>query len=473
MTDGAARLLSRHLEGDSEQHKVFRKTFTNLTSRDPSKAWTSGQWMTERTGGSDVRGTETIAIPIDTQDKAMDAHGNLLGSHSISGFKWFSSATDSNMTILLAQTPKGLSAFMAPMKRETLESTSRHPPELNGISIQRLKPKMGTTPVPTAELVLNGTRAWLIGTEGAGVREIAAVLNITRVYTGIGSLGYWGRGLAIARAFARVRTVDGGILLAKMPAHLSILAKNTVDYAAMMHLGFLTVSLLGIAEHPQSLEREAVVSTRLVANVPEAAALLRLLTAVMKAQCSKLAIKNLQECMEALGGIGYLEDEQEHNIARLFRDCNVNAIWEGTTNVMAWDVVRVMKGRDGVRTRTAFREWAQRHANSWSGTIWSATGFRIKTRVAIFCENWTEQEADELKFRGRELLEELAWIAATVSLVVDALRDPDEVAIEIARRWAGGSDADSLSLNKPDWRQTSLMDARIVYPNTASQQARL
>src|SRR5947207_16010165 len=100
-----------------------------------------------------------------------------------------------------------------------------------------------------------------------------------------------------------------------------------------MHLGFFTVVLLGISEHPTALDemKSKEEESHFVKDVDQANALLRLLTPVAKAQCSKAAIKGLQECMESLGGIGYLEDEQEFNIARLFRDTNVMSIWEGTT----------------------------------------------------------------------------------------------------------------------------------------------
>ena len=426
--------------------------------------------MTERSGGSDVRGTETVATAIEHSDGALDAHGDLLGPYKVSGFKWFSSATDSNMTVLLAQTPKGLSAFMAPMQRAQQHGQKS---ELNGITIQRLKPKMGTIPVPTAELVLTDTRAWLIGNEGAGVREIATVLNITRVYTGLGSLGYWGRGLAIARAFARVRKVDGGKPLKDMPAHLKTMARNTVNYAAMMHLGFFTVSLLGITEHPDSFNSGH--SNNLIKDGPEATALLRLLTAVMKAQCSKMAIHGLQEAMEALGGLGYLEDEQEYNVARLFRDCNVNSIWEGTTDVMAWDVVRVMKGREGPGIQESFKAWAERHADAWVGDrTWRDVGSTLKARVGAFCQSWASQDADQLKYRGRQLLEELAWIVATISMVTDAVRDPDAVAVEVAKRWAHGFDPKTSKLSVADWREESNMDRRIVFlDNAAAAPARL
>jgi alkylation response protein AidB-like acyl-CoA dehydrogenase len=173
MTDGAATLLLNHLnDSDGDQPgrgAVFAEAYRRLISKDPSQSWTSGQWMTERTGGSDVRGTETIARRLTVEevardDKAgrgIDSVGLPLGPWSIDGFKWFSSATDSDMTMLLAQTGKGLSAFMVPMRRaagghstgsDTVDAQTAS--ELNGIRIQRLKNKMGTKGLPTAELEL-------------------------------------------------------------------------------------------------------------------------------------------------------------------------------------------------------------------------------------------------------------------------------------------------------------------------------
>ena len=163
MQDGAARLLQRHLARQDDsgtltptQRHVFQNAFDHLTSRDPAAAWTSGQWMTERSGGSDVSQTETVATydpyPDDAASPLADlAEGIPLGPWSISGFKWFSSATDSHMTILLAKTKPGLgvSAFFAPMRRHNPSLVSatgeRGGTELNGVTVQRLKNKFGTS----------------------------------------------------------------------------------------------------------------------------------------------------------------------------------------------------------------------------------------------------------------------------------------------------------------------------------------
>ncbi|GME65251.1 hypothetical protein ASPZODRAFT_14469 [Neofusicoccum parvum] len=357
MTDGAARLLALELADPrlaAAQRRVFEDALRRLTSRDPATAWTSGQWMTERAGGSDVAGTETQAALLHAAPAGSDAHGNALGDYAVDGFKWFSSATDSQMAVLLARSPDGaLSAFFAPMRRQhhppsssssPSPSSDDDPTELNGIAIQRLKPKLGTRPVPTAELELRGLRAHPLGPPGSGVRRIATVLNVTRAHNAASAVGLWGRGLGAARAFARVRRVRGGQLLAANALHVRALAAQAVEYRGAMHLAFGVAALLGVVEGEEGTEWMA----RVGVGVGDAAPLLRVLTPVAKALTARAAVAGLAECMEALGGVGYLENEDpELNVARLFRDANVLSIWEGTTNVMADDLVRVVKGKEG------------------------------------------------------------------------------------------------------------------------------
>jgi alkylation response protein AidB-like acyl-CoA dehydrogenase len=478
MADGAARLLSRHLADPKlpkDQQKIFGTAYRKLISRDPKRAWTSGQWMTERTGGSDVRGTETtanLAFIADggSLDGATDTEGLPLGPYVVNGFKWFSSATDSHMAILLARTESGISSFFAPMRRcpsnvqrsasEHATPSSRHS-ELNGISIQRLKPKLGTRAVPTGELVLKGTRAWMIGEEGRGTREIATILNITRIHTALTNIALWGRGLAIARAFARVRKVDGGRPLHEVPAHVRTLAANTLNYAAHMHLGFFAVALLGISEQPHDFDvSSSKTDNSIVANLDQAAAMLRLITPVTKAECSKTSVAGLQECMEALGGVGYLEDEQEFNVARLFRDANVGSIWEGTTEVMATDVVRVMKGKDGEKTRRELNAWVEYSTKRWHST-WATAQELVRAELGKVEEMWTTLGVEELRFRGRSIMKSLAWIVSAILLIEDAGRSQDGAASELARRWVAQRALDGGVLT--DWTDEAALDQQIVF----------
>lgn len=219
MTDGAAKLLEGRLDdvdGDQPGRRaVIQEAYRRLVSNDPSEAWTSGQWMTERTGGSDVRETETLARRLTTQEisqdveqgRDVDAHGLQLGPWHIDGFKWFSSATDSDMALLLAQTDKGLSLFFVPMRRSSGKQSNAS--ELNGIRIQRLKNKLGTKSLPTAELELKGGVAgWSGKKERASMlSRLCSILHdsIARVHQQqVGAVGYQFAG----RTFASVRRVE-------------------------------------------------------------------------------------------------------------------------------------------------------------------------------------------------------------------------------------------------------------------------
>jgi len=476
MTDGAASLLRRHLSGtklNEQQRTVFTEAYRRLTSRDPSEAWTSGQWMTERSGGSDVQNTETVGTFLGHDAGGKDAHGMPLGPWSISGFKWFSSATDSQMAVLLAQTGKGLSAFYAPMRRTSANGSDV---EMNGVSIQRLKPKLGTRALPTAELVLDAMRAYLIGQEGEGVKEISAILNITRVHTAIGALGYWGRGLAISRAYARVRKVQGS-LLENNTAYVHALAENSLQYAAHLHFGFFTVLLLGIVEEPRSFQDSTEVksaSTRLVSSVAQAQALLRLLTPIAKCKCSRAAASGLQECMESLGGVGFLEDEQEFNVARLWRDNFANVIWEGTTEVMAADIVRVLKGRDGEKTQSAFFAWISERLDvcrDVSNRLEGLDGIiqAIDAQKTELKEKWLCLSAEELRYHGRHFMEALFRVVAGILLLDNALMGSQdeagqtkEVKVELANRWLNFPDR-TAPLDRNLHSQAAALDREIAF----------
>jgi len=454
MTDGAARLLSRHLSGTlpPETRAIYQSAYDHLTSRDPTVAWTSGQWMTERQGGSDVSRTETIAVPTTDSFDSKSIDDFPLGPWSISGFKWFSSATDANMAILLARTPDDrISTFFAPMRR-TLPGTKAT--ELNGVNIQRLKVKYGTKSLPTAELELKDMRGYLLGEQGYGIREIATILNITRVYTAIATMGGWGRGLAISRAFARVRIV-GGKKLMDIPAHVKIMAQQEVEYRGYMLLTFFSVMLLGISEQtstsgndsqgiPKSLQR-------IMPNQKEAILLLRILTPVVKATTAKAGISGLSECMESLGGVGYLENEEmDFNIARILRDAAVSAIWEGTTDTLATDIVKVLKGRQGIEVITVLEKWLRNAGLDEAG---------LAERFGTWKERVHTGNLEMLKVYGRELMFELGKIVGGCLLKIDAEVDGCPVAREVHRRWVYGTSV----LVAAQWRKNVEMERSIVF----------
>ena len=307
MTDGAARTLLASGNQALIDHCVAR-----LTSRDPATMWMSGQWMTERTGGSDVSQSETVA-------KLVDCQWRLYGT------KWFTSATTSNMALTLAR-PEGNGEGSRGLALFYVELRDDHG-RLRNIQVNRLKDKLGTRKVPTAELTLDGTPATLVGTPSDGVRQITPMLSITRTWNAISAVSAMRRGLALARDFARRRTAFGA-LLADKPLHADTLAMLEAEYAGAFCLAFRSAQLIGILEHERDEEAER---------------LARALVPIAKLTTGKQAVAVTSEAIEACGGAGYIEDT---GLPRILADAQVLPIWEGTTNVLSLDTLRAL-GKGG------------------------------------------------------------------------------------------------------------------------------
>ncbi|KAM5493844.1 hypothetical protein MaudMau93_000568 [Microsporum audouinii] len=460
MTDGAASLLSKHL--DDENGKIFAEALRRLVSRDPAIAWTSGQWMTERKGGSDVRGTETVARKLTAQDMAedngVDSAGMPLGPWRLDGLKWFSSATDANMSIMLAKTGEdSISAFYAPLRRRT-KGKDYEETELNGVRIQRLKNKFGTKALPTAELEIKGMRGYLVGKEGQGVKEISTILNITRTGNSIAAVSYWGRSLAICRAYSKVRITNGRSLQAT-PSYVRTLAKDHVKYAASMHLAFFIVALLGISEGGSSASSMAAQVHIFPQDKSHSLALLRLLTPMAKERTALRAIKGVRASMENLGGIGYLENEDPMlNVARIFRDTCVLSIWEGTTEVMADDLMRVVKGKQASDYLNALDKWVSRALSVARAQSFEDEAAALQQIWADFLSDAQSKDREELNWHGRRCLKVLERLICGCLLILDASRDGNGLAREIAKRWILKDTRYQTS-----WKDVADWDSRIVY----------
>jgi alkylation response protein AidB-like acyl-CoA dehydrogenase len=303
MTDGAARTLLRSGNAALIDHAVPR-----LTSRNPDVFWTSGQWMTESIGGSDVGLTETVA--------QQDAHG----VWRLYGRKWFTSAVTSQMALTLARPVgnpaggDGLALFYVELRDER--------GHLQNITVQRLKEKLGTKKLPTAELLLNGAPAYPVYDTRNGVRNIVPMLQVTRTWNSVCAIGFMRRALALARDYARKRMAFGSFLSQK-PLHVDTLAHLQAEFEAAFHLVFFTVSLLG--------KDEAGTAT------PEEQKLFRALSSIVKLTTAKQAVAVVSEAIECFGGAGYVEDT---GLPTLLRDAQVLPIWEGTTNVLSLDALK-------------------------------------------------------------------------------------------------------------------------------------
>jgi acyl-CoA dehydrogenase len=302
MTDGAARTLSA-----SNNAQLIERAVPRLISRDPARAWTSGQWMTESTGGSDVGASLTRA--------ERDEHGQW----RLHGKKWFTSAITSQMALTLARPVgngpggSGLAMFYV----ETHDDAGR----LNGMRVERLKDKLGTRKVPTAELMLDGARAELVGDTRHGTRHIEPMLVVTRAWNSVTSVAFMRRALALARSYAEQRRAFGA-MLNQLPLHIDTLAGLEAETRGAFLLAFELVELMGRQEAGELSDEQR--------------ALMRLLTPIAKLLTAKQAVAVVSECIEAFGGAGYVEDT---GLPALLRDTQVLPIWEGTTNVLALDAL--------------------------------------------------------------------------------------------------------------------------------------
>lgn len=287
--DWVPRIRSR--EYDSSQRAPGRK-----------RGLTIGMGMTERQGGTDVRANTTRAEKTDN------------GMWRINGEKWFFSAPMCDAFLVLAQTDAGLGCFLVP---RILPDGSA-----NGLEFQHLKDKLGNQSNASSEVKFVNTMGNLVGEEGKGVSTILEMVTLTRLDCAVGSAGIMRA--ALAEAVHHVR-------------HRKVFGRELIDHALMRRV--LADMALDVAA-AQALTLRLARSYDLASRDPVEAGYARLMTPVVKYWVCKLAPQLVYEAMEALGGNGYVE---ESVLPRLYREAPLNAIWEGSGNVMCLDVLRVMR----------------------------------------------------------------------------------------------------------------------------------
>ena len=335
---------------------------------------TLGMGMTEKQGGTDVRANTTMAEP----------DGD--GGWRLDGHKWFLSAPMSDAFLMLAQTGAGPSCFLVPRR---LADGS-----LNGIHLQRLKDKLGNRSNASSEIELRGAFGEAIGEPGRGVRTILEMVTLTRLDCAVASAGLMRGALGEAVHHCRERHVFGRALI-DQPQMVRVLADMALDVAGA------TALALRLA---RSFDQAG--------TNPEAAAWARAMTPATKYWVCKLAPALVYEAMECLGGNGYVE---EGRLARAYREAPVNAIWEGSGNVMALDVVRVLK-----RTPEAFE--------SAIDSIAADLGPAADRTVDVLRAALTMAAADD--GAARLLTEQLALAAAAAELVRLGLETAADAFIE-------------------------------------------
>ena len=266
--------------------------------------------MTEKQGGSDVRANTTRAEPVPADGP---------GAHLLTGHKWFCSAPMSDLFLVLAQAPDGLTCFLLPRVRP--DGTR------NAVRLQRLKDKLGNRSNASAEVELDRALAWQVGEAGRGVPTIIEMVSATRLDCVLGSAAGMRLGCVTAVHYAARRHAFGASLISQ-PLMAGVLADLVLESEAATTLA---LRLAGAADR--------------AARGDEAeAALLRVALPAAKHWVCKRAPLHAAEALECLGGNGYVE---ESGMPRLYREAPLNSIWEGSGNVTALDLLRGLQRQQG------------------------------------------------------------------------------------------------------------------------------
>ncbi|MCU0808976.1 MAG: isovaleryl-CoA dehydrogenase [Candidatus Contendobacter sp.] len=324
---------------------------------DQKSALTIGMGMTEKQGGSDVRTNTTRAWPLGA--------GGSGEAYELVGHKWFLSAPMCDAFLMLAQAPGGLSCFLVPRWRP---DGARNP-----LQVQRLKNKMGNVANASSEIELRGALGWLVGEEGRGVRAILAMVALTRFDCMIGSSASQRQAVAQAVHHAAHRSAFGRPLIAQ-PLMRNVLADLHLEVE-----GSLALTL----RMARALDEAAQDHERL---------LLRLGAAVGKYWICKRTPHHAYEAMECLGGNGVMEN---CILPRLYREAPINAIWEGSGNVQALDVLRALAKTPAV-------------LEVWLAELNRAAGLDARLDRAIRQLQDELADPSDREYRARTLVDQMA-----------------------------------------------------------------
>jgi acyl-CoA dehydrogenase len=314
MTDSLARTLRRY--GDPA---LVERFLPLLSSQDLDALHQGAMFMTEQGAGSDIAATAVTASPRDD------------GTWALSGDKWFCSNADAELALVLARIeggPAGLPGVALFLLPRALPDGSA-----NAFRVVRLKDKLGTRSMASGEVRLEGATAWLVGDPGAGFKQMADMVNNSRLSNAVRSAGMMRRAVFEALFVARRRVAFGRRLI-EMPLMRRQLGKMLLRAEQARSMVFQTAEALRRSD----------------AGEAGAYPLLRILTPLVKFRACRDARTVTGDAMEVRGGCGYIEEWPE---ARLLRDAHLGSIWEGTSNIVALDVLRAARREGGLEALSA------------------------------------------------------------------------------------------------------------------------
>lgn len=308
MTDSLTRTLKRY--GDKA---LVERFFGSLTALDLDQLSQGAMFMTEQGAGSDVGATATRA------ELQSD------GTWRLYGDKWFCSNADAGLAMVLARSEeasglKGISLFLLPKLRA--DGTA------NDFRILRLKDKLGTRSMASGEIRLEGAEAYLVGERGRGFKQMADMINNSRLSNGVRAAGLMRRAVTES-LFIACRREAFGRRLVELPLMRRQLVKMLVAAEQARSMVFLTANALTKADR----------------GIAEATKLARIMTPLVKFRACRDARRVTGDAMEVRGGAGYIEEWAD---PRLVRDAHLGSIWEGTSNIVALDVLRAIARDDAL-----------------------------------------------------------------------------------------------------------------------------
>jgi acyl-CoA dehydrogenase len=384
MTDALGRVLEKN-----GSHPMAQKALAHISSNNLDELWQGAMFLTEKQGGSDV-GANTCSAE------------EVAGKWYLSGDKWFCSNADAKAILALARMPglegsiekgtRGLGLFLV-LRDE--------PPKNNTTWLtHRLKDKLGVRSMASGEITFQKTQAYLIGGAGEGFKMMTEMVNMSRLYNSVASLGVSRRAIAEAYAFAKERSAFGNSI-DKLPLWRACMADLSAEHIGQMFLTFEAIQQLDKADGGDE----------------KAAHLVRVMTPLSKALSGKLCVFTASECMELIGGNAYIE---EHIMPRLLRDAQVLPIWEGTTNIQSLDMLRVFlkEGPDALLARC---DEALSNATDAPMDLRKGVIERIQSARALFAEAKT-LSPENMQRISRELLEK-SGRALILALLLEGTRD--------------------------------------------------
>jgi alkylation response protein AidB-like acyl-CoA dehydrogenase len=386
MTDSCARMLGAF---GSEELKA--RYLPHLTSTDPAALWQGTQWMTERTGGSDVGASTTVAR------RGPDGQWRLWGD------KWFTSVANAEVALTLARPEgaaagtRGLGMFLVPKR---LPDGSK-----NAWTINRLKDKLGSRSMATGEVTYAGAIAFVVGDLGAGFKQMMEMVNGSRLSNAMRAAGLMRRAVLESLVHARQR-VAFGRPLAELPLLRSNLLSMLLDAEAAASVILNGAALLDRRE----------------AGAADARSLARIWTPLAKYWITLRARDVAAEAMNVRGGNGYVEEWVN---PRLLRDAYLGAIWEGSANVVALDVQRAIVRDRGLEALAAFvaerlARVSEPAAKPWVDLV--RAGLEALARQAA---GWAARSAAERELQARPAADALYHLLAASLLLAEgqALRE--------------------------------------------------